>query len=1157
LIDIANLRSMRAPGLLLAFLFLPFISKSQLVINELMAANATTLYETDYYNFPDWIEIFNSGTLEINMQDYYLSDDIEELQKFNFPLTSLEAGEYYLIYCDKKGTGRHTIFGLDIDGESLYLSDISGNIVDYIRYPELFPDISYGRNPSAMNQWFYCAIPTPGEANQTTSATERGAKAGYSIPAGRLNSSASLSLSGSNIRYTTNGAEPKSTSTEYSQPISISNTMIVKSKTFQNNYLPGETYANTYFLNEHNFTLPVVSISYTPDYFYNNTIGIYVEGTNGIEGNCYGEANWNQNWERTAYFEYFDENGVKQLSQPVGVKVAGGCSRSFANQKSLAIYARNKYGNDEFDYFFFKEKPDIGVFNSIFLRNSGNDVNQTQLRDAFLQALVTKSVDLDYQAYRPVIAYFNGSYWGIMNIREKIDEDYFYSNYALSDDSIDFLEGILRSGFDDNYVAIRGITTDFNDIISFISSNSLANEANYEYVVSKFDLQEYLNYMAVQIYIANTDWPGNNLKFWKKSDNGKWRWILFDTDFGFGAESYTHATIEFATETNGPDWPNPSWSTLLFRKLMENEGFQKEFQRTIITLRNTAFHPDWCSYVIDSLSAVIDYEITYHKQKWGGNKNDWYNSLNRLKNYAVDRYNFIPGYVNSYFGTGGDQVVVSISNPDKLKGDVAVNESVIKYYPLNLTTSRDLKLSVEALPAKGFIFSHWQYASQSLIKYIIETGIEWSYLDEAGDYPANWTDLSFDDSSWDKGFAQLGYGDGDETTVISYGGDPNNKNPCALFRKKFTLADTSGMTDIELGLNADDGAIVYLNGQEIFRNNMPAGTVDFNSYASEPVPNENSFLYTEVDRELFNTGENIIACEVHQANATSSDVSFDISISYRYEVDSLSGIYSQEALIESDTGFNISLEPVFEEIEGTEGIYLNEIASVTSLFRDEFDERSGFVELYNNTGEDIAVFSFFLSDDENNLMRYAIPDSTVIPANGFITFYMDGEGKQGIMHTAFKADTDGESMYLSQKVGGTINILDSVSFEFLVTDHSFGKYVDGTGEWLHMVNITPGQPNNPDRLVFNRKIKESTLDIVIYPNPSDGNLLISVDENDINSQIYSVDVVDISGRIVYPQVWLNSNISHLNLTHLNSGLYFARIYKGKRPVSILKLIIVK
>jgi hypothetical protein len=108
-----------------------------------------------------------------------------------------------------------------------------------------------------------------------------------------------------------------------------------------------------------------------------------------------------------------------------------------------------------------------------------------------------------------------------------------------------------------------------------------------------------------------------------------------------------------------------------------------------------------------------------------------------------------------------------------------------------------------------------------------------------------------------------------------------------------------------------------------------------------------------------------------------------------------------------------------------------------------------------------------------------------------------------------------------------------------------------------MVNITPGQPNDPERLVFNREINESTFDIIIYPNPSDGNVFISIDENDINPQVYSIDVIDISGRIIYPQVWLNSNNSHINLAHLNCGLYFTRIYKGKQMVGAIKVMIVK
>ena len=190
-------------------------------------------------------------------------------------------------------------------------------------------------------------------------------------------------------------------------------------------------------------------------------------------------------------------------------------------------------------------------------------------------------------------------------------------------------------------------------------------------------------------------------------------------------------------------------------------------------------------------------------------------------------------------------------------------------------------------------------------------------------------------------------------------------------------------------------------------------------------------------------------------------------------------------------------------------------------------------------------------------MRYAIPDSTVIPAKGFITFYLDGEARQGSMHASFKADSDGESMFLSQKTGETIHILDSVSFSLLVENHSFGKYDDGTGAWQHMVNITPGAANDPDRLVYHQEISELTYDVKIYPNPSDGYLTISIGEENTLSMNISIDVIDISGKVVYPRVWLNSNTSHMNLTSLDNGLYFIRTFKDRLLINTSKILIIR
>ena len=978
---------MRPSGLfiLLAFLLQSHISDSQIIINEMMAANATSMIETDYYNFPDWLEIYHQGSSMINLSDYYLSDNKDELMKWQFPSVSLNANQYYVVYCDKEGAGRHTNFGLSTDGETVYLSDNSGTIIDQVTYGKQLPDIAYGRDPSNPTQWLFCSEPTPGQINSITTATVQSPVAGYSIPAGRLNTPAKLTLTGDGIKYTAWGEEPGPASLSYSQSLNISYTMIIKSKTFQEGYLPGKTYASTYFLNEHDFTLPVVSLSFTYKYFYDNTIGIHVRGTNGTEGACGSLANWNQDWERAAYLEYFDEDGIKQISQPIGVKLAGGCTRG-RDQKSLSLYARSKYGDNDFDYAFFKEKPEISRYKSLLLRNSGNDQDQTLLRDAFLQALVKKSMDIDFQAYQPAIVYFNSEYRGIMNLREKVDEDYFFSNYAIGSDEVDFLEGILRSDFDNSYTAIRGSLSEYRELISFISDNGLAGDENYDLVASKLDIQEYINYMTLQIYIGNRDWPGNNLKFWKPSVNGKWRWIVFDLDYGFGFRlddnGYKHQTFHFATETNGPDHPNPPWSTLLFRKLLENDGFKRQFLSTYITHMNSSFKPEWCNDVLSGLSSVIDYEIEFNQIKYGRTKNQWLQYLNTLREYAVNRSNFMPGYVKSFFSLSSDNVTVAVSNPDIRKGKVSINNALVQMYPFSMSTYKELPLSLVAVPEKGYQFKQWNHS-----------------------------------------------------------GDMK--------------------------------------------------------------------LYSE-DIELF-----------------------------------------------SDTSFNIAVEPVFEPIDIIEGIYLNEIASTTELFRDEYDERSGFAELYNSTGEDVALFSCFLSDDDGNLMRYAIPDSTVIPANGFIAFYLDGEAKQGNMHASFKADSDGESMFLSQKAGETVHILDSVSFSLLVKNHSFGKYGDGTGDWQHMVKITPGLPNDPDKLVHQPEIGELAYDINVYPNPSSGIISVLVGEDDFPSQVYTLDVIDISGTVIYPEVWLNSSSRQINLTHINNGLYFLRIFKNRQLIHADKLIILK
>ena len=958
------------------------VSWSQLTINEIMATNASGLIETDFYNFPDWIEINNLGSSAVDLSAYFLSDDGDEPMKWQLPSKLLGAGKFYIIYCDKENIGDHTNFGLSADGETIYLSNIDGSTVDLVDYQEQFPNVSYGRSPSD-GEWYYCPKPTPGNQNEVSSAIGQASKAIFSIPAGWSGSSVSLSLSGDAIKFSTNGSEPQSTSSSYSAPIKITKTTVVKTKNFSAEFLPSELFASTYFINEHKNTIPVVSLSFEPDYFYDNMIGIYVKGSNGSEGNCPGTvANWNQNWERAAYLEYFDANGIKQISQSVGVKVAGGCTRGRV-QKSLSIYARSKYGDNDLDYSFFAEKPYINSFKSVLLRNSGNDQDQTLLRDAIIQALVKPTMDIDCQSYQPTSVYLNGTYFGIMNLREKVDEDYFLTNYNLKSNEIDFLEGVLWSDFDNAYNAIRGSLTDYRDIINFLSNNSLETDDNYNWVASKLDLQEYINYMTTEIYIGNRDWPGNNLKFWKKRKGGKWRWILFDTDYGFGFRfndgGSTFESFHLATQADGDGHPNPPWSTILFRKLIENKNFQKQFLSTFIAHMYSSFDPEWCNSVIDSLSNVIDFEIEFNQKLYGRTKSSWQGYLNTMKTYAVDRQKFMPGYLKSFFSLEADEVEVTVLNTNVHEGKVEVNHATLPLYPFTMKTYKDLPLSLKVLPEKGFHFSHWEYS----------------------------------------------------------------------------------------------------------------------------VPDK------RIETSPF---------------------------------------------LESDSSYNMTIRPVFEPIDPINGIYLNEIASVSGAFHDEFGEKSGFIELYNPTNEDLQLESCFLSDTKLNPLRYAIPNGTHIPAKGFLVFYADAEAIQGNLHVPFKLDEDGESVLLCQKVGNEINILDSISFDFLLNKHSFGKYTDGTGQWQYMTNQTPGSPNDLAEPIVGIKTPAFASKIRIYPNPTKGNIIVSFGQEQITSGEITCQITDICGRSVAPTISLNANINRVDLNRLNNGFYFIRIMKGPQLLAIKKII---
>lgn len=1123
--------------LLLFFILFTTIASAQVVLNEICPANADINYDPDYYNFSGWIEIYNGGTSAVNVSGYYLSDKQNQPLKWKIPNGVYIPGNgFLLIWCDEMNSGRHTNFSLNATGEDVVFSNTAGILLDKISFPKQHVNISYGRSTNGSGTWGFLTTPTPNATNSTTVLTHQTEKPTFENVGGRYTTQAQITLKHTNtqaeIRYTLDGSEPTVASLRYSIPISIATTRTVKAKAFINGELPSATETQTYFINEHTFGLPVVSISTKPAYLNDNQIGIYVDGTNGVTGNCQDTPkNWNRDWDRHAVFEYFDKNGNRLFNQSIDISIAGGCSRAQA-QKSFAIKARNKYGSNIMNHRFFDSKS-LNQFGGLLLRNSGNDFNMTQFRDAFMQNVLIGQMDVDYQDYQPTILYVNGQYMGIQNMREKMDADYIDSNYSLNDEEIDLLEsyGYAKEGTSDAY------TTYMNTL----SSMNRTTPAAFDYINANIDVQEYINYLVAQIYYANTDWPGNNIKYWRsRSSDGKFRWMLYDTDFGFAIyndnDAY-HATLNFATSTNGPDWPNPPWSTQHIRMVLENPIFKSRLIQTMNTALNTTFHPTRVIGIINQFQTRIASEMPYHKQRWWGDMGNWNYEVQRLRNFATARNQFMRQHMADFFGLSN---TVNISTAVKQgAGKFRINE-VVSDANQTQPYFAGLPITIEPVAAPGYIFKEWKITKQnSTAVPLIVSGSAWKYFDQ-GYAPANWNAESFDDNTWPQGNEQLGYGESDEQTTVSFGPDPANKFITTYFRKSFSVADTVDLVHLSGSMLIDDGAVVYLNGIEVQRYNMPAVPIINNTLALQ-ASEENVYTSFTIPKGLIKPGVNVVAVEVHQNSAQSSDLSFALSLE-TLRLGSTTESSSTTPIQNDVANTNIQYEAYFEA-SGTfiTGIVINEISASSIDVVDQAGEAEDWIELYNTGTQPVNLAGLYITDNFNNRTKHKLLAGTgnemIIEPGGYKVLWADEDIHQGARHLDFKLSADGEAVGLYQVMGEHILTISEVVFQAQPLPGVWTRIPNATGPFIFAQIGTPS--------AFNEIITsvEEELTVRVYPNPVTDYATIKSE-----APLHTVTLSDCFGRVLHRLNYVSDH--SLSMQHYPAGIYILRLESSTRTKTI-------
>lgn len=866
-------------------------ANGQVMINEFCASNSTIAADPDYNDYADWIELFNGGETILNLKGYYLTDDLSVPGKWQIPGDAMiEPGGTLVIWADGMDAGLHASFKLSALGEEIGLYSPGLVLLDSITYAEQKVDISFGRITDGHMRWGFFQQPTPDASNSTQPAGDFVSSVPeFSVRGGIYTGALSVELKtdlGGEIRFTTDGSEPVSTSTLYSSPIAAASTTIVRARIFQPGLIPGPTVTNSYFINENSVEgkLPVISIATAPENFWDPVEGIYVQDFKPL-------------WEIPVNIELFENNGSDRaaFNQPAGAKVNGLYAWQLP-QKMLGIYFKKQYGSGHLQYPVIHQRQ-RNSYKSFALRASGSDWSFTLFRDMLGQHATLLNMDLDIMGFRPSVVYVNGEYMGIHNIREKVDDDYIEKSYLIEPGTFDLVEN-------ENYAEAGNLEA--SNQLKTMLAGDLSVSANYNAVAEIVDIENLTDYLITEMATGNTS-VDHNVMTWKPRDEGKWKWVVMDLDRGFFNPSGN--LLDFYL----------SKKVLHLNDLFRNPTYKSYFAGRLAAQLYTGFNPQRMNQLIDQHVSYIESEISSHISRWAGTTSSygnaipsvqyWQNEVCKVRAFVQERPGALLNDLQNYGFSGTANLALSTSPANA--GTIRIDGLVIPGATWSGPYLRDLEFQLRAEGRPGHQFMGWM---KSVKQVIIPMGSTWKYADTGVDPGTGWKSAGYNDAAWKSGAAQLGYGDGDESTTVGFGGDSQNKFITTYFRKVFTLtAEDLKAGQFAIGLLKDDGAVVYLNGTEIARANMGCGTLGYGTLASTAISgsSESTVSTFYFDRSLLHAGENLIAVEVHQGEATSSDLSFDLEFS-GYHADTQSYLSTNPVITMSLTE-DINLTAQFQQ----------------------------------------------------------------------------------------------------------------------------------------------------------------------------------------------------------------------------------------------------
>jgi len=925
--------------------------EAEVVINELMARNRGAHANASGDDRSDWIELYNSGSLPVDLTAWHLSDDASDPSKWRFPAVSIPADGYLLVYADNATESLisgelHANFALSTGGETLALVAADGStILDAIETFEFSPgqfgfppqneNISYGRNASGGFSFFDPS--SPGAVN-SGGAADFVADTSFDHDRGFYSDGFDLVISSdtpdSQIYYTLDGSDPDTSRVLYNGPIPINQTTCVRARAYKSGLFPTNIDTHTYIfvadvveqsptgnapptpdwpstdvngqkiqygmdpdvtqhpdyvglVDDALMAIPSISLVTDLDNLFHSATGIYV---NALQE---GDA-----WERVTSVELLNPDGTRGFQENAGLRIRGGASRQSAVPKhGFRLRFRREYGAAKLQYPIFGEDgPDAS--NGVDLRCSQTpgwhyfDGRSVFARDIFARDLQIAQGQPSTRGAKYHL-YLNGVYWGIYETQENLEPPFMAENWGGDDEDYDIISkkkhGHALDGSDAAYRDLYDIT-----MAGFAGDTGMANYYHAQGMDSEgenpdpshtrlLDVEALTDYMLVHYWTGELDgmagrWGLNNYMcaFNRKNPDG-FKFFKYDSEWSLD--------VGFADNVNRGDTSRDfsRFNALIIHgQVIRNP----EYLMAFADQTHKHFFNDGIMTASNALALFtkrtdeIDLAIIGESARWGDAKtittprtrnDDWIPDVNITRNWILGRTATVFNQLRSKGWYPDVEAPVFSKHGGEISPGfgLAITNTIGKiYYTSDGSDPR--------LPG-GQINPNASETPGSVVDFTsIEAGSDWKYHD-VGDPGTAWRAGNFDDSGWSTGAAPLGFGRIDDTRIATQVNTTNPRQMTVYLRKSLEVTGASSITAASLKIHADGGAVVYLNGTEVVRDNMPAGVIDF-STSSVDDGVEGVFDTYPIDHTLFIEGTNTIAIEVHNRSVGSNDMVIDLAL---------------------------------------------------------------------------------------------------------------------------------------------------------------------------------------------------------------------------------------------------------------------------------------